>query len=715
MIEPPSSAAHARKAASLMGRVLVDVPSQRSGVVVADAVLVMAAEGAAADEIREAIVPFELIEMRLAYPGLRALLNGLIDRGHDSARDVLELLVGVDHRGAAELAHSAALRLEDHALALRVVEDAATCRWMTPAVSAALAAQRALACADSDTALEILEAAPTERSASFSNQYLRAAATAGVHERILAYLDEVVHNLSTTAEAQHRFEAHWALGDSAAALASLDDARHEQPLDALLLRLTNRALQLEFDDANDRMLAHIRSLEAAVEEPTMGDVTSLMAAYFDLESLPDVLRLGGSTPDELFGPASRIHLARTKYVLRDFAGALATLEPLHGSWWRWDGDKLKARILLEMGDPASALDMRSRRRPSGELDEVEFHALLSLHREDEAFRRYLPVDDGRHLARVFPRTAHLSGPLEQVSHRTIVMQAGPGDEVMLSALYREIARHSERVSATCEPRLRALMEQSFPDIEFLPVQRLRPNEFGWKCSEPGRVEAGPMRSLLDERALQVARSSDSVVLGRSLPAAVRSAGLPSTGYLMPSAQAMEVARSRRGSRPLVGVVWRSEMRSPVRDIHYLTVADLAHLLPADVDVACLQHDVEDDELAALRGIVRGELIDLADLDLRNDFDTAAAVVSTCDVVVGIGTTIVELAGAVGTATVMMQPTHFGTWRARPDTDTDYWHRSVVVAKVERPWDTGALIAKARRQLDTRLAEQRHAEVGTIRR
>lgn len=256
-----------------------------------------------------------------------------------------------------------------------------------------------------------------------------------------------------------------------------------------------------------------------------------------------------------------------------------------------------------------------------------------------------------------------------------------------------------------------MLRQSCPGVDFVPVRRHRANEFGWKRDEPDRVAAGPLRSLLDAPALAVARSADSVLLGRSLPSAVRSGGLPASGYLTPSPEAEALVRSRLGSRPLVGVVWRSEMRSPIRDIHYLTVRDLADLLPTDVDIACLQHDVDDDELAALRGIVGGDVIDLSDIDLRDDFDHAAAVVAACDVVVGIGTTIVELAGAVGTSTVMVQPTHFGTWRARPGTDADYWHDSVVVAKVDRPWETESLVAKARQQLEAMLAEQVSARVG----
>jgi len=695
----PATAEQAERAATIMGAALVRTPSQRAATVLADAILVMAVQGASASEVADAARPLFEVEMRMAFPGLRTLTNGLINRGHPAAMDVAEQVVGVDHRGATELAHSAAVRVGDYELAQALAEGGTDMRWMTAPVAAGMEAERALGIADAETALRVLDTAPTERPSAFSSRYLTAAVAAGNHERVIEYLDCIVHNLSVAVEAQFRFEAHWALGDVVSASMALEVALEAEPLNALVLRLNLRAMRHQHGAGSDRVLEQVRSLERELEEPTMADITALMASYFELESLEDVVRIGRTIPEELFSPASRIHFARARYVMRDFAGALEALEPLHGSWWRWDSEKLRARIFLETGNPETALALRDHRPPSGDLDEVEFHALLSLHREDEAFTRYLPRTDRQNLRQVFPRTAHVSGPLEHVTHRLVAAQAGPGDEIMLASLYREAACSSERLSVTCEPRLEPLLRRSFPEIEFLPVRRLKPNEFGWRRDAPDRVEAGPLGSLLDSSALSVGRAADSEVLGRSLPEAVGSAGLPAAGYLTPSQAGLDLARARRGSQPLIGVVWRSEMRSPMRDVHYLSVDDLDALLPPGVEIACLQHDVTEGELNALSDISHGSLIDLTDVDLRNDFDTSAAVVASCDVVVGIGTTMVELAGAVGTPTVMMQPTHFGTWRANPYTDVDYWHASAVVARVERPWETVMLIEKARQQLE----------------
>lgn len=699
----PAAPGQAKRAAEMVGKVLLDHPSQRAANVLADAVLVMVAGGASAADVIRAAQPLLGTELRLALPGLRTLTTGLVNRGHSSVPDVVAHLVGVDHRAATELAHSVALRVGDHELATEIAEAAAGWRWMTAPVAAAMHAERALASSDVLSAMRILDDVPAERSAAFSSRYLGAAAVAGDHQRILDYLDSTVHNLSLAAEAHQRFEAYWALGDDSAALAALEDARRAEPMNGLLIRLAHRAMQEQYGDGSDRMLDEIRSLEGEMTDPTMADVTALMASYFHLESVDDVIRVARSTPDDLLGPGSRIHLARTRYILRDFAGALEALEPLHGSWWRWDGEKLRARILLETGDPESALALREHRPVSGGFDEVEFHALLSLRRHGEAFAHYLPPGDRRGLQRVFPRTAHVSGLLDPVKHRLVIAQSGPGDEIMLASLYEGVAEFSEHLTVTCEPRLAPLLRHSFPDIEFLPVRRLPPSELGCHQDVVDRREAGPLAPVVDASALAVGRSADSVMMARSLPEVLQSSGLPATRYLLPQGESVDRVRSRRDGRPLVGVVWRSEMRSPVRDIHYLTVGDLAPLLSPEFQVVCLQHDVTEEELRELNVIAEGALLDVAEFDLRNDFGAAAAVLACCDCVVGIGTTMVELAGAVGTPTVMIQPTHFGTWRADASTCADYWHRSVVVSNVERPWETPLLVEKAREQVQALLA------------
>jgi len=573
---------------------------------------------------------------------------------------------------------------------------------MNDSVFASLEAERALAIGDPMRALTALQSAKPERSSAFSRRYVIAALSAWDYEGTLGYLDETDHNLSPTDEAHFRFQAHWGLGQASEAAAVLAQVPLQHPLNIHTLRNMHRLSALVHKDAGEQMVERVRALENELTEATMNDITGLMASYAYLQCLDDIERLAASSPDDILGPASRIHLARARYANRDFEGAMAALQPLHGTWWRWDGDKLAARILFELGNASEALDNRSHRRPTTEFDEVEFHALLTLGRFEEAFDLYLSPADTQIVQQVFSGTAHVNGTLERVDHRFIIMQSGPGDEIMLASLYAQASRYSHHLSVTCEPRLEPLLRQSFPSIEFLPVRRLKSDDFGWRRDSPDRVKAGQLALLLDEKALKVAQGADSVVMGRSLPSALGSAGLPAARYLRPSHEAQAWAATLRRGRPTIGVVWRSEMQSSMRNIHYLKVDDLAPLLPGGVDVICLQHDVTAEEQVVLESITQS-LIDLKGIDLRNDFDSAAAVLGLCDIVVGVGTTITELAGAVGTQTVMLQPTHFGTWRGQSSDNRDYWHESVLVPAVDEPWKSAKLIAKARSQLDLLLS------------
>ena len=747
-----------------MSQVVRQEPTQRGVIALSEAILAKASHDVSTSSILKHLDVFDELDISMAFPGLRLLATGLIDRGHNESSLVLERMTGVNHRAATIFVHASMLRFGQIKAAARLAHDSRQWPWMTETVFTVLEADRALANRDPIRALALLETAKyeqpnafdrgimrsrlvkgdferlldqlqwmtkivltsleankslafddqkkalsllesltTHRSSSFSRSYVTAAASAGRYERLLEYLDTCIHNLSPTVEAQFRFEANWALGKASAATAALAQIQKEDPLNPHRLRYELRLLALEHNDAVQQMIDRTHELEHQLSNFTTANITKLMACYEQLGCVQDVVRLAASVPNELLGPGSLVHVAKAQYFQRDFESALATLQILRGLRWRWDGDKLAARIQLEMGNASEALKMRAHRRPTSELDEVELHALLALGRFNEAFDLYLAPGDRQRLKQLFPVTAHLSGTLKSVDHRVIVMQSGPGDEIMLASLYAEASRYSKRMSATCEPRLEPLLRNSFPSIEFIPVRRLKSDDFGWRRDWPDRSEAEGLGLLLDDKALKVAKASDSVVMGRSLPSALGSARLPSAPYLRPSDEASARVSSLHRGRPLIGVAWRSEVRSPMRNIHYLEVSDLGELLPEGVDVICLQHDATAEELETLESMTKS-LIDLQGIDLRNDFDSAAAVVNLCDVVVGIGTTIVELAGAVGTKAVLVQPTHFGTWRAQAD-DQDFWHRSMVVSAIDEPWNRIELIAKARAQLDLLLDSQ----------
>jgi len=198
-----------------------------------------------------------------------------------------------------------------------------------------------------------------------------------------------------------------------------------------------------------------------------------------------------------------------------------------------------------------------------------------------------------------------------------------------------------------------------------------------------------------------ARAADGVLLGRSL-IRLTPQGAPYDPYLATDPRRSATLRSRLGTTATVGVVWRSEYVDPMRSIHFLTPDELAPLRELDADFVCLQHDATPDERRHLAEALGGRVTFVDDLDLRDDFETMAALVGACSAVVGVGTTMTELAAAVGTPTVYLHPNLIGAWR-RQAGDHDYWHGSMTAAVVDDARERARCVQRAVGLLATRLA------------
>lgn len=400
-------------------------------------------------------------------------------------------------------------------------------------------------------------------------------------------------------------------------------------------------------------------------------------------------------------PAGLLCVAQLAYAERDFDLAEQLTSRLEVSPLHWDAAKLESRIFLERGDFDAALRSRAgTERPDDSPDEVRYHALLQLGRYGEAFAGFVPRRDKLAVTAAFgDLTAHpdRDGPVNSVF---VASQGGPGDEIQVASIYPTLARTTEQLTVTCDPRLRTLLGRSLPHITFRATERLgsRPRPGFLGEHEPPRA-AGALWELLTAEAASDAAGHQAVMLGRELLPLSSNDGepQPAAPYLTADPTVRSEMRSRvASSRPTVGVVWRSEYVSTMRNVHYLTVADLEPLLSLPVDIVCLQHDANEAERSHLRHVTGDRLVFLDEYDLRDDFETMAALASELDVVVGVGTTIIELAAAVGTKTVIIQPTHFGTWRKIDSAGADYWHRTATIAGVSDPGRRGDAVASARR-------------------
>ncbi|MEO1056160.1 MAG: hypothetical protein AAFY28_04520 [Actinomycetota bacterium] len=484
-------------------------------------------------------------------------------------------------------------------------------------------------------------------------------------------LDVVEHQSSRDSDVSlMMFDASWDMGHEHKVRAIADawsDLRPPGRIERLV-----RRFELDGQSALDAQRTVLDRCMESTDPAFLVDATLQLGTAHDAIAIAEDAQL-----EERGSTTTRAHLAGAYYIARDFRRSRRVLRTLIGSSRHWDAEKLAARMLLEERaalEVCRLRDGRARLRPA--FDDVQYLALLQLGDLAAGFDSYLHVGDRRRAQAAFgdrvllrPDTTQLDG-----QHVCVIAQDGPGDEITSASLYATVAEHAERVIATCDPRLVSLLQRSFPTIEFVPAQRRsgRPR-FGFLADAS---RSGAFYDLLDHTASRAAGSASAILLTRSIQR-LAIGQPPREGYLRTASAARERARQRVPS-DAVGIVWRSEFVTPSRSVHFVQVDDLAPLASTGRHFVCLQHDATEHERAALLRHFGDSMTFLDGVDLRNDFEAAAATVSACAAVIGVGTTPTELAAAVGTPTIAIHPTELGTWRIDDD-GTDFWHASMVGA------------------------------------
>lgn len=204
-------------------------------------------------------------------------------------------------------------------------------------------------------------------------------------------------------------------------------------------------------------------------------------------------------------------------------------------------------------------------------------------------------------------------------------EQGVGDEIMFASLYAGLLGPVRRLAAPsvvieAEPRLVPLLARSFPAA----VVRAESHD---PTDADLEIPAGSLPTLFRTRLAD-------------FPA--------DPAFLRPDPVRVAAWRERLPAGLRVGLCWRSGRVSADRAGHYTRLDDWEPLLrlPGLVPV-CLQYDECADEVAAVAMRIGVEILYPPGLDLRNDLDGAAALTAALDLVVSAGTSVAEMAGALG--------------------------------------------------------------------
>lgn len=255
-------------------------------------------------------------------------------------------------------------------------------------------------------------------------------------------------------------------------------------------------------------------------------------------------------------------------------------------------------------------------------------------------------------------------------------EQGLGDEILYAGMVPEAAARAHGVTLECEARLVPLFRRSFPQVTVVPRR------------DPPATETAASDIRAQTTTLRLPR------LFRRRPV-----DFPGhDGYLTPDpdrVRAWRRALAAGGPGPTVGFVWTggSARTAATKVPPPACWAPLASV-PARF-VSLLGGAQEAAALAALPAALAARVAPCPDPDLRDDLESAAALVAALDGVVAIATTTAHLAGALGVPGIVLLPrTPIWVWGRRGARCP--WYPSLTLARQAAGGDwSGAMRAAAR--------------------
>ncbi len=215
-------------------------------------------------------------------------------------------------------------------------------------------------------------------------------------------------------------------------------------------------------------------------------------------------------------------------------------------------------------------------------------------------------------------------------------EQGLGDELMFAHIIPEIFSLCSDVVIECEERLASLFQRSFPQchvrtqsFDFLTGLSLN-NDFDY------HVPIGSLAQLF---------RSEIELFQRGKP------------YLIPDTKLVNKYADRLSefvNKKIVGICWRSGVVTAERSLQYSPLSSWKPILDLqNIVFVNLQYGECAQEIKQARETIGVDIIEWEDLDLRNDLESVAALMSNLDCVVSVGTAVAQMAGALGKPLILM--------------------------------------------------------------
>ena len=234
-------------------------------------------------------------------------------------------------------------------------------------------------------------------------------------------------------------------------------------------------------------------------------------------------------------------------------------------------------------------------------------------------------------------------------------EQGLGDEIMAASMIPDAAKAAKTFILDCDARLATLFRRSFPGVLVTPTRREQ------------------------NVTLPVMPTHHKSMFGLGELFRQRDADFPRKPFLVPDPEDVQMFRDRFRGRKMIGLAWSGGLPRTGQEPRAAGLNAFAPLIKRGGDYLSLQYKCDLAEIADFEDKHGVRIHRLPWVTQGQDMDLLAALLAACDEVVGVHTTALHLAGALGVPTTTL--VHPGSgWRYAgkeliwyPET-TKLWHK-----------------------------------------
>lgn len=251
--------------------------------------------------------------------------------------------------------------------------------------------------------------------------------------------------------------------------------------------------------------------------------------------------------------------------------------------------------------------------------------------------------------------------------KTVVVygEQGIGDEIMFASVIPEMIRDCKQVVFDCHKKLHRLFCNSFPMIDIYPTRE--DENLTW----PIRSD-GTSRYPVDAK---IAIGDLPKFYRRSLDA------FPGAPYLLPTKDAnlkwaKKLNETFGDGKPVIGLNWIGGHKKTRVEVRSLTLEQMLPILKQDAHFVSLQYTPCEDEIFEFEQKHGIKIHHWPDCSYNDHYDETAGMVANLDLVVTCCSSIVHLAGSIGTPCWVLTPSR-PAWRYRLDLTYMPWYGKTV--------------------------------------